>query len=95
MAKKVKAPLAHECETIKVKFMRFDQPENILKARLRTREIDWKGQIKSGFVYDLPKPVVAWLNGLHTPQFQAKENPDGTMETVQVGSIHRFACVPV
>lgn len=79
---------------VRVKFQRFDQPENVLKSRLRTREIDWKGQLKPGKTYDLPLPVVRFLNRLATPIFEEKSVEPGSKktETVQVGERSRFSC---
>lgn len=79
---------------VRVKFQRFDQPENVLKSRLRTREIDWKGQLKPGKVYDLPIPVVRFLNRLATPIFEEKAVEPGSKktETTQVGEKSRFSC---
>ncbi len=79
---------------VRVKFQRFDQPENVLKSRLRTREIDWKGQLKPGKVYDLPLPVVRFLNRLSTPIFEEQPIEPGSKrtETKQVGEKSRFSC---
>lgn len=79
---------------VRVKFQRFDQPENVLKTRLRTREIDWKGQLKPGKVYDLPLPVVKFLNRLATPIYEEKAVEPGSKktETVQTGEKSRFSC---
>jgi hypothetical protein len=79
---------------VRVKFQRFDQPENVLKSRLRTREIDWKGQLKPGKVYDLSLPVVRFLNRLSTPIFEEVKIEPGSKytETKQVGEKNRFSC---
>jgi len=80
---------------IKVKFQRFDQPENVLKVRVRNKEIDWKGQLKPGGVYELPLPVVKFLNRLATPIFAECKVEDGgetRTETKQVGERNRFSC---
>jgi hypothetical protein len=80
---------------VKVKFQRFDQPENVLKACCRTKEIDWRGQLKPGCVYDLPVPVVRFLNRLATPIFAECPVTDGGVvksETKQVGEKNRFSC---
>lgn len=79
---------------VRVKFQRFDQPENVLKSRLRTREIDWKGQLKPGKVYDLSLPVVRFLNRLATPIFEEHPIEPGSKktETKQVGEKSRFSC---
>lgn len=80
---------------IKVKFQRFDQPENVLKVRVRNKEIDWRGELKPGAVYELPLPVVKFLNRLATPIFaECKVENGGEVktETRQVGERNRFAC---
>ena len=90
----VKVPTEDFHKKFRVKFQRFDQPENVLKARLRTREIDWKGQLKPGKVYDMALPVMKFLNRLHTPIYE-----DGVIgpesdkkETIKVGEKSRFSC---
>lgn len=79
---------------VRIKFQRFDQPENVLKTRLRTREIDWKGQLKPGKIYDLVLPVVRFLNRLATPIFEEVPIEPGSKrtETKQVGEKSRFSC---
>lgn len=79
---------------VRIKFQRFDQPENVLKSRKRCREIDWKGQLKPGKVYDLALPVVKFINGLSTPIFEERPIEPGSKrtETVQVGENSRFSC---
>jgi len=80
---------------VRVKFQRFDQPENVLKTRVCNSQIDWKGQLKPGCIYDLPVPVVRFLNKLATPIFaEVKVDDGGTVktETRQVGERNRFSC---
>ena len=80
---------------IKVKFQRFDQPENVLKVRVLNKDIDWRGQLKPGGVYDLPLPVVKFLNRLAVPIFaEVKVDNGGEVktETKQVGERNRFSC---
>ncbi len=91
----VKAPTEHFYPKYKVRFQRFDQPENVLKCRLRTSEIDWKGQLKPGNTYELPLPVIQWLNALAEPIFAEVAVNDGSgtrSETRQVGERARFSC---
>lgn len=91
----VKIPDESFHKKVKVKFQRFDQPENILKVRVRNREIDWKGQLKAGGTYDLPIPVVKFLNNLAVPIFaEVKTEHGGAVhtETKQVGERSRFSC---
>jgi hypothetical protein len=90
-----KAPPASMHKTMKVKFQRFDQPENILKARVRNSEIDWKGELKGGCTYDLPLPVIRFLNRLAVPIFaevKIENGGDIKSETRQVGERNRFSC---
>ncbi len=80
---------------IKIKFQRFDQPENVLKVRVRNKDIDWRGQLKPGGIYDLPVPVVKFLNKLAVPIFKECQVDDGgetKTETKQVGERNRFSC---
>lgn len=91
----VKVPDASFHKTVKIKFQRFDQAENVLKSRKRTAEIDWQGQLKPGGVYDLPIPIVKYLTGLSTPIFAEVKVENGgeiKTETRQVGEKSRFSC---
>jgi hypothetical protein len=91
----VKAPTEDFYPKYKVRFQRFDQPENILKARVRKKHIDWAGQLRPGGTYDLCLPVIQWLNGLCEPIFaEVKVNDGGETktETRQVGERARFSC---
>lgn len=80
----------------KIKFQRFDQPENVLKVWVRNKDIDWKGQLKPGCTYDLPIPVIRFLNRLAVPLFaEVPVIEDGRQvgtETKQVGERPRFSC---
>lgn len=91
----VKVPDESFHRKVKVKFQRFDQPENILKVRVRNNEIDWKGQLKAGGTYELPVPVVKFLNNLAVPIFAEVKTEHGDAvhtETKQVGERSRFSC---
>lgn len=80
---------------VKVKFQRFDQPENVLKVKVRNKDICWEGQLKPGCTYDLPIPVVKFLNKLAVPIFAEVEVNNGSevkKETKQVGERNRFSC---
>lgn len=91
----VKIPDESLHKKIKVKFQRFDQPENVLKVRLRNKDICWRGQLKPGGIYELPLPVVRFLNRLAVPIFaEVKVNDGGEVktETKQVGERNRFSC---
>ena len=90
----VRVPDGSYYKSVRVKFQRFDQPDNVLKARVRNRKIDWSGQLIPGQTYDLPQPVVKFLNGISEPIFS--EIPiDGSKtrtETKQTGEKSRFSC---
>jgi len=91
----VRVPTEEYYKKVKVKFQRFDQPENTLKARVRNREIDWQGQLIPGKTYDLPTPVVKFLNSLAEPIFKEVKSVEGgetVIETKQVGEKSRFSC---
>jgi hypothetical protein len=91
----VKVPDETFHKHMKVKFQRFDQPENVLKTHIRTAEIDWRGQLKPGCIYDLPLPVIRFLNRLATPIFAEVKVDNGgetKTETRQVGERNRFSC---
>jgi hypothetical protein len=80
---------------VKVKFQRFDQPENVLKVCVHNKDISWKGQLKPGGTYDLPLPVVKFLNRLAVPVFAEVKVENGgevKTETKQVGERSRFSC---
>lgn len=91
----VKVPDASFHKSMTVKFQRFDQPENVLKVRVHTKDIDWTGQLKPGCTYDLPVPVIKFLNKLATPIYSEVKVENGgetKSETKQVGERPRFAC---
>jgi len=94
----VKSPSEEYHEKMTVKFQRYDQPENVLKTRVRNKDIDWTGALKPGKTYDLPIPVVKFLNSLATPIYEEVDVKDGgevIRETQQVGERPRFSCMPV
>lgn len=92
---KVKVPDESFYKKLKTKFFRFQQMENVLKVRIRNKEIDWKGELKSGGTYMLPIPVINFLNKLATPDFAEVKTEHGNVvhtETKQVGETPRFSC---
>lgn len=92
---KIKVPDESFHKKVKIKFQRFDQPENILKVRVRNKDIDWKGQLKTGGTYELPIPVIKFLNNLAVPIFAEVKSEHGSAvhtETKQVGERSRFSC---
>jgi hypothetical protein len=92
---KIKVPDESYYKLFKTKFHRFQQMENVLKVRVRNKEIDWKGQLKSGGTYMLPMPVINFLNKLATPEFAEVKSEHGSAthtETKQVGETPRFSC---
>lgn len=91
----VKVPDESFHKKVKVKFQRFDQPENVLKVCVHNKDISWKGQLKPGGTYELPLPVVRFLNRLSVPVFaEVKVDNGGEVktETKQVGERSRFSC---
>lgn len=91
----IKVPDESFHKKIKVKFQRFDQPENVLKVRVRNKEIDYQGQLRPGGTYELPLPVVKFLNKLAVPIFAEVKVDDGgdvKTETRQVSERNRFSC---
>jgi hypothetical protein len=92
---KIKVPDESFYKKFKTKFHRFQQHENVLKVRVRNKEIDWSGQLKSGGTYMLPLPVINFLNKLATPDFAEVKTEHGNVvhtETKQVGETPRFSC---
>lgn len=91
----VKVPDESFHKKVKVKFQRFDQPENVLKVLCRNKDIHWQGQLKPGGTYELAIPVVKFLNKLSVPIFAEVKVDDGgeiKTETKQVGERNRFTC---
>ena len=91
----VKVPDESFHKKMKIKFQRFDQPENVLKVHVRNKDIDWRGQLKPGCTYELPLPVIRFLNRLAVPVFaECKVENGGEVrtETKQVGERNRFSC---
>lgn len=92
---KIRVPTEEFYKKVKIKFQRFEQQENVLKVRIRNKDIDWKGQLKSGGTYELPVPVIKFLNNLSTPIFAEVKSEHGNAthtETKQVGEQSRFSC---
>jgi len=99
----VKCPDESFYPKMKVRFQRFEQPTNVLKCRVRNKDIDWTGQLIPGCVYDLCIPVIKWLTGLSEPVYaEVKIQNDAgggryveKTETKQVGDRPRFSCQPL
>lgn len=91
----VKVPPADLHKHYEVKFQRFDQPENVLKVKMHTKDISWEGQLKPSCKYKLPLPVIKFLNNLAVPIFaevRVEEDGQTRTETRQVGERNRFSC---
>lgn len=91
----VRVPTEDYHKKVKVRFQRFDQPENVLKTMVRNKDIDWRGQLIPGQTYTLAKPVVKFLNALSEPLYKEVPVNDGSStkyETKQVGERSRFSC---
>jgi len=79
----------------RVRFIRSDnQPSNPLKLRFRSGEymIDFQKTLKPGEVYELPIPVIDYLNNLKEARYKQIKYPDGRAETVLDYHKHRFSC---
>lgn len=90
---KVRIPPTHLHKHAKVKFQRFDQPENVLKFYRSNADIDFKAQLKPGHIYTLPMPIINFLNSLCEPIFGEVKNAEGMTETKQIGERNRFNCM--
>lgn len=91
----IKVPTGDMHPQATVKFQRFDQPQNVLKMRVRNKDIDWKGQLKPGRRYTLPVPVIKFLNDLSYPIYGEVNVDDGgetIKETRVIGETNRFSC---
>jgi len=91
----IRVPTEDFYKKVKVKFQRFDQPDNVLKARVRNKDIDWSGQLIPGKIYELPTPVVKFLNGIVEPiygEVKVSDGSDTKVETQQIGEKARFSC---
>lgn len=92
----VKIPPVHLHKHRRIKFTRNDgQQENVLKAYISNADIEYKAQLKSGHIYDLPVPFIKFLSTRVVPTFSEIKNPDGTSETKQTGEWNRFSCQTV
>jgi len=99
----VKCPTEDHYPKMKVRFQRFEQPTNVLKTRVRNKDIDWTGQLIPGCIYDLCMPVIKWLTALSEPiyaEVKIKNDVGGgrfveKTETRQVGERARFSLQPV
>jgi len=95
----VKVPDESFYKKVKVRFQRFDQPTNVLKCIVRKKDIEWRGELIPGCVYDLAIPVIKWLSSLSEPIFaQVQTHNDAgdgrtiiRSETKQVGEKARFS----
>ena len=99
----VRVPSEDYYKKVKVRFQRFDQPQNVLKCRIRNKDIDWTGQLIPGCIYELAIPVIQWLSSLSEPIYsEVKIQHDAgggryieKTETRQVGERARFSCQPM
>jgi len=94
----VRVPTEEYHKKVKVKFQRFDQPKNVLKAKVRRKDIEWEGQLIPGKTYELSIPVVKFLNELSEPIYAEVQVDDSSMtktETKQVGEKSKFSCQAV
>lgn len=99
MARKLRKPVKFVPHNFfpkqKVRFIRSDnQRNNPLKLRFRSGEymLDFQQTLKPGEVYDLPIPVIDYLNNLKEARYKQIKYPDGRAETVLDYHKHRFSC---
>lgn len=90
----------------RMKFMRNDQPENPMNVCLkkvvysaehdRKEIVDFSKTLVPGKTYDLPDPVVEFLNTRSVPTYGERADPENPRQTVtiQVGEKQRCYCVP-
>jgi hypothetical protein len=83
----------------KCKFVRFDQPSNVLKTARRkatkTAVYSWEGELMSGGVYELPRFVIEFLNTRVEPiyaQVHKQGGHNNEMITERIGEKPRFSC---
>ena len=91
----VRVPDESYYKKLKIKFQRFDQPSNVLKTRVRNKDIDWTGQLIPGQTYDLAKPVIKFLNSISDPIYSEVSVDDGSdtkIKTEQTGEKSKFSC---
>ena len=81
----------------RVKFQRNDQPDNPMTIKLRNHLIDWCGELIPGREYDLPEPVISFINSRKEPKYQEVQDPDNPRQTLTkiVGEKQRCYCIPV
>jgi len=103
--KKLKNYPPYSGPTQRVKFMRNDQPENPMNACLRKvvyntekkeeELLNWKDTLTPGRVYELPVPVVEFLNSRSEPTYAERQDPENPRQTVTqiVGDKQRCYCV--
>jgi len=92
--------------TKRVKFMRNDQPENPMNSRLtkvvfnketeREELVDWTGTLTPGRTYELPEPVVDFLNSRTEPTYSERSDPENPRQTITqiIGEKQRCYCIP-
>lgn len=91
----VKIPPNSLHKQFKIKFERFDQPENVLKFIVVNADVDYEGELIPGKIYILPEPVVRHLDSRAVPIYSEVEVRDGgetRTETRQTGERSRFVC---
>lgn len=91
----VKIPPSSLHKQYKIKFERFDQPDNVLKFLVVNADIDYQAELIPGHVYTLPEPVVRHLDSRAVPVYDEVEVREGgsvRTETKQVGERSRFVC---
>lgn len=103
--KKFSAP-AYSGPTKQMKFMRNDQPENPMNVYLRKvvynaeknckEMVDFRKTLVPGKAYELPDPVIDFLNTRSEPTYGERPDPENNRQTITmiVGEKQRCYCVP-
>lgn len=99
IARKQKKPM--KCAPVsffpkmKVKFIRRDgQQGNPLKVRRRdaVELIDFKETLMDNAIYELPVPIINWLNSLGVKRYKEVKNSEGMPEMFFSHYDYRFSC---
>lgn len=80
---------------VKVKFQRNDQPDNPMTIKLRNHLIDWEDTLHPGREYELPQPVIDFINSRKEPKYAEMQDPKNPRQTITnvVGEKQRCYCI--
>jgi hypothetical protein len=79
----------------KVRFVRMDgQSGNSCHVKFVSgaHYINFDMELQDSVEYELPEPVIEYLNSRKTPKYKQQKFPDGTSTVVWSHDKHRFAC---